>query len=203
MNIFKASYLVAFTALLLSGCGTSPIITDLRPALASNKFELEQAIILDAGTAFNAPVGAKYGFFQGTYVAEKENSAGTFYRSPPFSVFSPSVHGKYVVRTGGIWVPKDKNEKPKMYGYLNFEWQEVNDFASVLSAQPRTSQKTYVQVNVGPATPVNAVGGAIGGAIVNAVIAGGTGDILMLPNVEDKEVANRINALAAAAQAAK
>lgn len=113
--ILRLLSLLAF--LLLSGCAVSGGLTNDIKSISSG-----DALTLDKKYTWTDSVGLfnvkhTYSLVSGVYRAEKESSAGYFYRGPKFAVSLVAMGGRVELWDGGIFVPKDVGDSPKVYIY--------------------------------------------------------------------------------------
>jgi hypothetical protein len=95
--------------------------------------------------------------------------------------------GKYIIRKGGIWLPKGGDGKPRLF--IAFEPETVTVDAGTLTAIS-TSSSNAARVS-GSTIVSQSVGGAIGGAITDAFAEKDRGKFMVLvpygdPDFDDK-----------------
>ena len=185
---------VLLFVLFLSGCGTpGPLISNLQKPSEVRAFTLNKKYEADFQKLKPKVSEAwRFGFFAGDYVAENENALGTFYRGPRHSVFLPSGGGRYVVRTGGVWIPKNDKDKVLLFTYFNFEWFEVANLDAALAKDPHGTTTIGINVTVSPYSNAGVVGGAAGSAIVNLLIASDNGKYQLEGYIDDPQFADEI-----------
>jgi hypothetical protein len=115
----------------------------------------------------------RYTLLPGTYMAEKENASGTFYRGPDRPILAERLDvdtGKVrknggLSRIGGVWIPKGTTEGPRIYVLI-----EAGVYISSPSGAPTRAPvaRSVPEVGVPVGTPV--IPGAVGGALAMAVV---------------------------------
>jgi hypothetical protein len=124
------------------------------------------------------------GIFPGRYVSVKENAHGTFFLGPGRPLYErPLPDGKYIIRRGGIWLPKGGDGKPRFF--IAFEPETVTADAGTLTAIS-TSSSNAARVSGGTIVS-ESVGGAIGGAITDAFAEKDRGKFMVLMPYGDPE----------------
>ncbi len=134
----------------------------------------------------------------GVYLADKENEYGTFYLGAGRSFFEKGgKDSPYRLRKGGFWLPKGKNDTPKIF-YI-FETENVVTYN--IDTTALTINNVNNQNNPGKfsATKAQLVGGAIGMGIVNAIIDAETesmkGKRFFIPNVENDSTVEKLKSI--------
>jgi len=123
----------------------------------------------------------EYGLQPGKYTAEKQNSKGVFYRGEGRPVWSKNLEseGGLTVFQGGIWVPKNTTESPRLYTYLETKITTIDDLESY------TNQYQEQQFTAGNSGMSTVAGTAAAGAIAMALIAFDDGRITIWNDPED------------------
>jgi hypothetical protein len=167
-----------------SGCVTPPPSSDgFAEVSQPRSFDLPQRLVVVQKVAPLATSAAEVDLAPGLYTAVQENAEGTLFRGPPGCVMYEHTRGFRVV-SGGLWLPKDKAKRVRMYVYQATDEQDYRDRASAIAATggrdvPGSTAGTATpQLGVvvtgpdgKPATSNSAIaGGQAGGAIVNALI---------------------------------
>jgi len=163
----------------LAGCSVVPAgFEGFQPVGNGSSFELPHGLVAKQGDL-------EYALAPGRYVAVGENATGTLYRGPTRCVIYKHLHG-YMIQSGGVWVPKNTQEKIKLFGYAHQDVENFKDLNAALAAQRSgASSSTTAQNQEAPATgtvvqvagtsgasPAQAgAAGGIAGGIVSAVIA--------------------------------
>jgi hypothetical protein len=126
----------------------------------------------------------EHGIFPGRYVSVKENAHGTFFLGPGRPLYErPLPDGRYILRKGGIWVPKGGDGKPRLF--IAFEPETVTADAGALTAIS-TSSGNAARVS-GSTIVSQTVGGPIGGAITDAFAERDRGKFMVLVPDGDPE----------------
>lgn len=203
MKLPKSLILLSLILVMLSGCAT-PELSGLSPIQNGKSFNVKEMMVSNTGL-FEGPAGdRRYGIAPGVYLAEQENALGTFYKGPRYGVFYAVPQG-FMVRSGGVWVPRNPMLEVKVYAYFDLEWTQVDDYQSAISLQvPKEGRDgakldtAQLAINNAPkGSPIihQAVGGAIAYALIDAVIAADRGKPAFIWDVADKEMNKNIRAL--------
>lgn len=117
--------MAAFAAacLCLAACNRGDLKHDLVKPATLTKITLEQ----DVSYTTVRGIGATWmeGLKAGGYIAEAENEHGTFYRGSGKCVSDLMASKPNYQFEGGIWLPKEAAEKPKIYYYFNADLDTV------------------------------------------------------------------------------
>lgn len=119
--------------LLLSGCATSP--DQYQPST------LKEHVVITADALYEEKRGAfnsiwTVGLHPGTYTPELEGEGGVFFRGPPRCVVhqpgaktgaTNATTGVWANREGGIWIPSDRTQSPRVYFYEDFDFDNAYD----------------------------------------------------------------------------
>lgn len=158
--------------IIAAGCSTADRITGgLVPATTLYQLDLPENLASSEETKHYT---LEQGLFAGVYVGELENELGVFYRGPNPAMWHRYDNEKKIhVYLGGIWVPKNPAESPKIYALANS--------AKVLDGLPdKTVQIEQSTVDLSPLAGQAAqnpqyqssggtVGTALGAGIVSAI----------------------------------
>lgn len=175
-------------ALLTCACVTPPKENEhLRPVRRSEVITLPDRIARVTQASWR---GQKFehGIFPGRYISVKENAHGTFFLGSGRPLYERSLpDGKYIIRKGGIWLPKGGDGKPRLF--IAFEPETVTVDAGTLTAIS-TSSNNAARVS-GSTIVSQSLGGAIGGAITDAFAEKDRGKFMVLvpygdPDFDDK-----------------
>jgi len=164
---------------VFTGCSVVPAgFETFQPVGNGSSFELPQGLVAKQGDL-------EYALAPGRYVAVSENATSTLYRGPVRCVIYKHLHG-YMIQSGGVWVPKNPQEKLKLFGYAHQDVENFKDMNSALAAQRSQTSSPASAAGQGTAATgpiVQATGtsgataaqsgaaGGIAGGIVSAVIA--------------------------------
>ncbi|QDE38002.1 hypothetical protein FIV34_01735 [Luteibacter pinisoli] len=111
--------LVLASVISLAACTNGPPVKTLRTPEHADTITLTEPTTYTVLTGLFGNVPWSYTLQPGTYVAEKEDNAGTYFRGPAASV---AVHmgnakGPTWPHVGGIWVPRNGAASPRAYHY--------------------------------------------------------------------------------------
>jgi hypothetical protein len=175
----KLIAVLAVCVAALIGCSVVPAgFESFQPTGNASSFELPNGLVAKQGDL-------EYALAPGRYVAVSENSMGTLYRGPTRCVIYKHLHG-YMIQSGGVWVPKNTQEKIKLFGYAHQDVESFKDLNAALAAQrsgapspaaskspeaPATGTVVQVAGTSGAGTTQAGAAGGIAGGIVNAAIA--------------------------------
>jgi hypothetical protein len=117
------------------------LITVIAPAnAATNPLEKVTAVASPRTVVLDQPIRgtverikSEYVLSAGSYKAIGENTLGTMYEAPGGIIYA--IRDGYMLRTGGIWVPRNQDEKLRIYGYFDKGWSTHKTLADALSAQ--------------------------------------------------------------------
>jgi hypothetical protein len=175
----KLTAILTLWVAALTGCSVIPAgFESFQPVSNASSFELPNGLVAKQGDL-------EYALAPGRYVAAGENQVGTLYRGPTRCVIYKHLHG-YMIQSGGVWVPKNTQEKIKLFGYAHQDIENFTDLNAALAAQRSgASSASALQSQEAPATgtvvqmagtsgasPAQAgAAGGIAGGIVSAAIA--------------------------------
>jgi hypothetical protein len=111
---------ISLGLLVLAGCSTARDPKSFTPYASSEHLMVKQDFTYSGKRGL---YNFKEGLREGTYKAELQDEAGTYYRGPGKCVFTvPESHSKTFEYQGGLWVPRDGGlEKAKIYSYFSAE----------------------------------------------------------------------------------
>lgn len=174
--------LVFLVTALLTGCVTPPPnISNLTPVSNTRSFSLDQHLFWKQKLGPLATSEAELALAKGEYIAVHENEAGTLFRGPKQCVVVEIIGG-YQITSGGVWVPKNIQEKLRLYTYAYIDQMQVRERNKVIEviSNPENS-KVADQTNRSgvivfespvPISPIQAgAASGIATGIVNAMIA--------------------------------
>lgn len=177
---FKVLSMISIATLAISGCVTTYVPKRLADVTRN------ECIIVSEKASYKYTRGLlgviwEEGITPSVFRAEKEDENGVFYRGHGRPLFQGSdmIPGKYFLRVGGIWLPKDAMQKAKLYSYFETESYSTSD-VDTLAAQLAMSS-----TNSGMSVGSSVAGAAIGGAIVNVMLQADVGKIFMWSDIED------------------
>lgn len=174
--------LAALVFALVSGCGVMP---DKIP-----KTERKEAIQLTEKISVPSEVGLfrikqEIGVTPGKYTAELEDAADVYYFGEGRCVWlwHEAMHKKPRVHVGGIYVPKDIQEDPKVFYVFEREFHVVDDIDAYIKNRAVTSVTTqWAMGELG-----------LGAVLVDVIIQADVGGIaFMLPAFSSPELKKRI-----------
>ncbi|MDB5815977.1 MAG: hypothetical protein JWM03_890 [Rhodocyclales bacterium] len=155
---------------LLSGCATTHKPEELRvpEPMTCIYLQTPMSFFVNRGL-FNVVMETR--LERGPYIAEREDTEGTFYRAPPggFSGWPYSIQSADIksARDGGFWIPHDRQKTPRLYSYFStaavppsVPSENINCSSFAQIKDPLTSKLNLTEI-----TAEGAVGGAIGGVI--------------------------------------
>lgn len=138
------------------------------------------------------------GLLPGKYVAEREDSRGIYFRGDGISQFRTGLqvigYKRFTLFEGGIWIPKNTNEKPRPYFYFKVSYPSVSSFEDVLTQSNIHTNNTSSKINEIVRTTTldpklspgqGAVAGIAVGAILSYSIARNIGNINFWPPIND------------------
>lgn len=174
------AFAVVAATLCLGGCATGYAPEKLADV------SKDECVILPAKISYKLTRGLlniewEEGLAAGRYKAEKEDASGTFYRgvSRPLFQGNDMAPGQYTVKAGGVWLPKQSAEKPRLYSYFEAENYSTNDLNAY------TNQVAMTSASQGAGVGPSVAGAAIGGAIVGAMIQMDVGKIFLWQEITD------------------
>lgn len=134
----------------------------------------------------------------GVYIAERENSLGTYYVSDGSPVWQRNVDVKdAMINKGGFWVPKDESKPPQIYIIAEAAPHSTNDLSSEISKRT-VSANHMTEYNIARQNVPNAsiaqtaVGSAIAGVIVQAFINADAGNIYFIGESKDLDFNSKL-----------
>ncbi|WP_150119638.1 hypothetical protein [Collimonas pratensis] len=191
-NAKKFAILVAISQSLVGCVNLPPSISDIKPVSTSKSFTLADNLVGKQKFVPLESYKSEYALAKGTYTAESENDKGTLFKGPKFSVMVEMAHACYVW-SGGLWVPKNPQEKLRLYRYLYVDEiayktcdaalsvlgktassgsPGISATAAELSNQTSATNLPVVTNSTVGTSPIQAgIGGGIGAGIVGAFIA--------------------------------
>lgn len=204
-------FLLAVSALLLSGCATNPAIESLTDSKRNDVIVISQPIS-HKKTSGLANVVTEYGLLPGIYRPYKENELGAFYLGDGRATWMRSYarpNMPYHLSKGGVWLPTGNKGKVLLFvigeghdyqydgaiGEINAKsMPEVNAKDSVQNsayAKSRIDQAVNpttnnAKPNLGSATG-NVIGFAIADAIIEASNQAAIGKLFMLDGSDNPE----------------
>jgi len=184
-----------FLLSLTAGCATPrPETTALTPVAQARTIAIDQPItrLLGSGTI-------EQGLLPGEYRSTVENAQGTFFQGPQRSFFERTLpNGTVELRPGGFWLPKTPSAKPRLF----FVFEPEHYYADNVDAAIRsmTNPATGRIANAPGGVGVQAVGGAIGGALVSAIIESGRGEHFLLGEVAGDSLPAKLQAVISGAE---
>lgn len=172
-------------AAVLSACATGNL-NKLKPA------ERKEQIVLTSEVSVKRQHGpfkinAENTAMPGVYIAAVQDEQGTYFlgKGKLMRIRTEST-GVDAMGDGGIWVPFNASEPPRLFQTHLKEGQANTLTAANERSREIVSNMQMTQPVGASMSPVAAgVGGAIGGAIVGAIAESGFGDFLMTPPVTD------------------
>ncbi|MES2205918.1 MAG: hypothetical protein V4525_03865 [Pseudomonadota bacterium] len=184
--MLKKFFLLSIIPTVLTGCVTAISPKNLQAIKKENCITLTEKISWKERRGM-AGLGWEEGVAEGIYKAEFEDKKGVFYRgkgrpvsSRVFNVSEPSKKTTTLIYQGGIWLPRNPLEKPRMYYY-----SENESFTTDNIHNSALSNQNVSAVNAG-------VGSGIGFAIVEAMAHVSKGDIVFLPEIKDSNFISKI-----------
>lgn len=118
-NSKKSPVVVLMSAILVSGCGTAIKPEDLPIPTQVTCLNLKEPLSHTGKYGLvNVPYTTR--LERGPYVSEREDEKGTYYRAPPGGLSIKGAEGPaFATKDGGIYIPKDPNEPPRLYEYFS------------------------------------------------------------------------------------
>ncbi|WP_445354559.1 hypothetical protein ACJJI5_15595 [Microbulbifer sp. EKSA008] len=158
----------------------------------------------------------------GPYISEREDSQGIYYRAPQGGVFvgrddmlhKPSSILTYMTWDGGIWIPKNVNEKPRIYNYFSTSSAEVKEVEKGVLCENATvsgdldaegvsavsftkaGKTSNSSLSAGQTEYTGSRGSVIGGLVVSSLINMDVGKITFQPELEDEVFIQNLRNLA-------
>jgi hypothetical protein len=193
---------LALSACLVS-CVSGPVAF---PAESVPSTSRQEIILLGRVLAYKVPQSVAVdevggGLLPGTYVAEREDALGIFYRGEGRPQFHGGVKGlaekRFALLTGGIWVSKNPSIPPRLYFYVEAGYPSVDTVENAVTANvaakaavadaaaPLTSSQIANRPNV--SIGQGAVAGAVAGALSAAPLAANVGKINFWPGINDPQ----------------
>lgn len=176
---------LVLVCLLLYACGAVIDPSRLKRSDPAISAELPNGYVYVSPPAGVYDNQFKYELAAGTYVAELEDERGTFFRGPlgcvGNSVAASTWKGQplnQVARSeGGVYVPRSASESAKMYFYRG----------GIASPSLPAQTTTEIVQRAAPSATIgqSAVGGAIAGSLINAMIESERGKIGFMPGPKD------------------
>lgn len=181
----------------IAACATPPQISNLSNISTPRAVTLSETISWTTKSTSWATVDLEEGLLSGTYVADAENNLGTFFSGNERPVFQCTERGKCRLLKGGVWMSKSTGEL-HLYMLLEASLPPVADSAESLKSGESGSTKLegyfskteagLIDKSIATATRPstiysNAVGTAMGLAIVNALIESDKGRRMIFPRL--------------------
>ncbi len=186
----KLKIIAIFLVYLLAGCAAPLETRALMPVSKVQTIALEAPItrLLGSNTI-------EQGLLPGEYKGTVENEQGTFFQGPARSFFERQYpNGRLQVRPGGFWLPKMPSVKPRLFFVFEPEQYSADSVDEAVRAM--TLQHGGAIANAGGGVGVQAVGGAIGAALVSAMIESGRGEHMLLGEIPNDPLVLKLVALA-------
>jgi len=179
--------LATAATLLLAGCaGVSP--SRLLKATEPSELSLTSDVEWEFKLGSLRPMVYRYRLAAGRYVAEYQDANGIYFRGDGdcFSQEAISVSaedqrialGKVFVLPCGVYLPRAPEAEAKWFQYVGAPPKLQGSTAAPVSGQDTTTVAMTTALSMYPTQPVQAsAGGAIGGIVVAAIIAGEKGNL--------------------------
>lgn len=123
----RISKIFILCALSLAGCIDNPM-ENMTATTEPRSIVLGHAI--DGSNA-----GTTYSLSAGTYEAFAHNENGTAFAGPPGALLYGLSSVDYIVRDGGVWVPREKSRPVLLYCYVDQGWHEYASLQDALTAR--------------------------------------------------------------------
>lgn len=195
----------------MNGCATSVKPSELA------KPSSQTTVTLSEGYSFVFQFGGickprvSYGLIAGSYTAEYEDASGIYLRGPTQAVINkvlenqcadkPDQHFEPLNLEGGIYLSKASSKPSKIYFYRPVNASLDPLLTGYILGKPNASAQAFNQIaqqntipdpNIYKTAQVTAAGGAIGGAIVSAMIESQYGVIDFNPFKGDGETLDEV-----------
>ncbi len=172
---------LALTVLLACGCANSPKREDLAVPSLRQTFTLQEplSVVASVGIGFRA----EYGAVPGTYTSERESNDGTYYFGEGRAIWHTHEALQKTPRLllGGVFVPKASGQPPTLFYVFEKDvvtTQRLDEYVQLRIVQAAVTPTTGVP-RVGMGTSV--AGNVVGGALVEAIIDAGVGQLIRAP----------------------
>lgn len=213
MKLLNAlSTLVSFA--MITGCATAQL-DNLRKSPDQPGMLVVEPISFVFGSSAIMMSGVQAGLLPSYYVATKENENGTFYLGSGQCVLYKGKD-QYGLMTGGVWLPKNSSNPARLFSIVGEPSATANSFeeAAALCWMPKPSNEAIGLTNADLLTPLiatpqalgikpagpnrtltstQAVGGAIGLGIAQAIADSAKGEYQILQIVEDPDALRRMS----------
>lgn len=183
--------LIACAAVLLHGCAVTHSIDSLaKPSHPGDKVTVQTFTYMIKDDDATASMG----LMAGDYVVEYEDGDGYYYRGPGLSVKLPAIlnanRQTYPdhLFPGGVYIPKSTADT----NYRIYHYQH-NMAPRADQKRPDAAQESQMLTSATPPnTPImqGAVGGALGMAVVDAMIESGRGQIVLTWGTSKLDIAS-------------
>lgn len=174
-NTPAISALVLATTFTITGCSSQMVKPEsLRTPDPVTCFKISEQISF-------TPTGYKWDtrLAVGLYISEREDDGGTYYRGPAGAVTERSHESpeKYTMNDGGVFIPKDKSQKPRPYFYFSTSSAQIMSNPEIARATQQTSDCSAAVFTRDPVTQsINvyawSAAGAAGGMAGRATVSG-------------------------------
>ncbi len=179
-----------FFIFLLMGCQSAPQRESLPLVTESVSFHISEKFSIIA----KSPGGIRWEYvvLPGEYSSERRGKDGTYFFGSGRSVIEISELYNNQLRTkiGGLFIPDDA--KKPIYAFYVFETDIQTIEAMDAYVLNRQLNGTNGQAPNG--IGVNVVGNALGGAVVNAIIESGVGELVQVFTELDSDLSSSIRA---------
>jgi hypothetical protein len=153
--------------LLLSGCATKivPETHGLVDVVEKRKIVLSEVLPVSRDCGYE-----NSGLLPGTYVAEKENALGTFFRGPGKVFYMKGGGGRIYLYGGGLWLAREGTEAPTyVYSIYDPDFTSADSMEHAIAAVTKESSADLIGTAPVPLTAAAGVGTGIAMGIISAL----------------------------------
>jgi hypothetical protein len=172
----------------ISGCATSTAPEKLARATVREQLVFTERITaISIRGAFKSRL--EEGVLPGVFTAEREDANGVYFFADGRRVWNvnPVLRKTPHFQLGGIYIPRDPAGFPSLFTIFEREVHTADSVDAYVAQQSSVDQQS-AQAPVGTGVGgigVNALGSAIGGAILNGIVDAEVGKILLQPPMTD------------------
>ncbi|WP_197085462.1 hypothetical protein [Cellvibrio sp. pealriver] len=165
-------FLITLALAVMYGCASKPqSLSNLNPVSDKKSFILKEPIIESLAKNNKLQIAV----MNGKYTAVYENEYGVFYEGEAYSVIYSAREDLFMVRAGGLYIPKEKEKFVRPFIYFNKNWQQTENLKA--SVELANKIKSTIAEGGKPDTRNEVVGG---GLIIDSIINSAKGELIFI-----------------------